>query len=196
MENTPQLYTQRLILRKFVEEDDQAMYKILSDRETNTFLPWFPAENIEQARKFMREHFLQTYKAATGWNYAVCQKEDNVPIGYVTVKSTDSRDFGYGLRHEFWHKGLMTEAAQAVVQSVRQSGIPYLTATHDRNNPRSGAVMQKIGMKYQYSYEEQWQPKNISVIFRMYQINLDGNSDRVFKKYWETSDVHFIETAL
>ena len=45
-------------------------------------------------------------------------------------------------------------------------------------------------MKYQYSFEEQWQPKNIVVIFRMYQLNLDGQEDRIYKKYWDTSAVH------
>lgn len=51
-------------------------------------------------------------------------------------------------------------------------------------------------MKYQYSYEEQWQPKNILVTFRMYQLNFDGNQERVYKKYWDTSAVHFIETSI
>lgn len=65
------------------------------------------------------------------------------------------------------------------------------TLTTDRNNPRSGVVMQRVGMKYCYSYEEQWRPKNIPVIFRMYRLNLDGNAGRVYKAYWEN---HFIET--
>ncbi len=39
---------------------------------------------------------------------------------------------------------------------LRQDGIPYITATHDKNNPRSGDVMRRLGMKYCYSYEEQW----------------------------------------
>ena len=34
--------------------------------------------------------------------------------------------------------------------------------------------MQNLGMKYQYTYEELWQPKNMPVVFRMYQLNLDG----------------------
>lgn len=46
------------------------------------------------------------------------------------------------------------------------------------NNPNSGAVMKKLGMVYQYSYEEQWQPKDIPVLFRLYQMDLDGNSGR------------------
>ena len=44
-----------------------------------------------------------------------------------------------------------------------------------------------------YSYEELWQPKNIPVTFRMYQINFDGSDDRVYKKYWDNSSVRFIE---
>ena len=105
----------------------------------------------------------------------------------------DAHDLGYGLRTKFWHQGIITEAAAAVVAQARKDGLPYITATHDRNNPRSGAVMKKLGMRYQYSYEERWQPKDILVTFRMYQLNLDGNNARVYKKYWDASAVHFVE---
>ncbi|HEC1757918.1 TPA: hypothetical protein R1711_001173 [Campylobacter lari] len=53
--------------------------------------------------------------------------------------------------------------------------------------------MKKLSMTYKYSYEELWQPKNIKVIFRMYQLNLDGNNDRVYKEYWNKYSNHFIE---
>lgn len=122
-------------------------------------------------------------------------REDNVPIGYVNVGAADSFDFGYGLRKEFWRQGIMTEACMAVIDQLKKDRIPYITATHDVENPRSGRVMQKLGMKYQYSYEEQWQPKNKRVIFRMYQLNLDGQADRVYQKYWDTSATHFVETV-
>ena len=68
----------------------------------------------------------------------------------------------------------MTEAAAAVVERLRADGLPFLTATHDADNPKSGAVMERIGMTYRYSYEELWQPKNRLVIFRMYQMDLNG----------------------
>lgn len=61
---------------------------------------------------------------------------------------------------------------------------------------RSGGVMRNMGMKYPYSYEEQWQSKNILVTFRTYQLNLDGNESRVCKKYWDTSAVYVIEPNL
>lgn len=56
--------------------------------------------------------------------------------------------------------------------------------------------MKQLGMNYQYSYEEQWQPKDILVTFRMYQLNLDEDINRVYKKYWNQSAVHFVETDI
>ena len=105
----------------------------------------------------------------------------------------ESHDFGYALRKEFWHRGIVTEAGKAAVEQLKRDGIPYITATHDRNNPRSGGVMRQIGMEYRYSYEEYWKPKNLLVIFRMFQLNLDGEKERIYKKYWNLYNTHFIE---
>ena len=117
-------------------------------------------------------------------------------MGYVKAETDESHDFGYALRKEFWHKGLVTEASRALAEKLKTDGVPYLTATHDRNNPRSGGVMRQIGMKYLYSYEENWQPKNIPVIFRLYLMNLDGNEDRTYDQYWNRYKNHFIEAGL
>lgn len=194
--NTPELKTERLILRKFTDRDINALFLILKDEEVNTFLPWFPVKNIEETKRFFEEQYASKYAQPQGYAYAICLKEDNFPIGYINVSMGDSHDFGYGLRKEFWHKDITSEAAKAIVQQVKKDGLPYLTATHDRNNPRSGLVMQRAGMKYCYSYEEQWQPKNFPVVFRMYQINFDGNEEFVYKKYWNESANHFIEQIL
>lgn len=192
-ENTPELITERLILRKFTEEDREALYEILKDEEVNRFLPWFPASSLTAAETFLKEHYLDSYKKESGYQYAICLKGENRPVGYIGVSMEESHDLGYGLRKEYWNQGIVTEAGRAVIERVRKDGIPYLTATHDVKNPASGAVMEKLGMSYQYSYEELWQPKNFLVTFRMYQINLDGQTERVYRKYWEQSEVHFVE---
>lgn len=88
----------------------------------------------------------------------------------------DSHDLGYGLKKEYWHQGIVSEAAEAVIQQAKKDNLCYLTATHDIKNIHSGNVMKKVGMHYCYSYKEQWMPKNRPVIFRMYQINLDGKN--------------------
>lgn len=188
------LKTDRLILRKFEERDMEALFYLLRDEEVNTFLPWFPVKSIEETRKFYEKRF-----AGRKYYFAICLKEDtpekrkDIPIGYIKAESGDSYDFGYALRREFWHKGIAAEAGRALIELLRKDGIPYITATHDRNNPRSGKVMRRLGMKYCYSYEEQWQPKDFPVVFRMYQMNFDGQDDRMYRKYWEMYEKHFIE---
>lgn len=196
MNNTPRIETERLILRKFTEDDIEALYKIYSDEEVNTFLPWYPLKNMDEAFVLFQEQYAAKYALPQAYAYAICQKRDNYPIGYIKVDMEEHHDFGYGLRKEFWHQGIVTEAGKALINQVKKDGLPYITATHDRNNPRSGGVMRNVGMKYQYSYEEQWQPKDILVTFRMYQLNLDGNKERVYKKYWDTYAVHFVETDI
>lgn len=191
--NTPTLETNRLILRKFTENDLEALYAIFRDEEVNRFLPWFPLRTVEEARSFYKKYFADKYAQACSYHYAICLKEDNCPIGYVHVCTDNSHDLGYGLRKEFRHRGIVTEASRAVVEQVKKDGLPYITATHDVNNPRSGGVMKQLGMTYQYSYQEQWQPKDILVTFRMYQWNLAGVEGRVYNEYWNRSTVHFIE---
>ena len=194
--NTPTLETQRLLLRKFTEADLGALYEIHRDVEVNRFLPWFPLKSLDDARDFYEVRYARGYRLPCAYRYAICLKTDDIPIGYIHVASDDSYDLGYGLRREFWHRGIAAEAGRAVIGQVKRDGIPYLTATHDVKNPRSGRVMQQLGMRYQYSYEELWQPKNQLVLFRMYQLNLDGAEDRVFRRYWEQSAVHFVESGL
>lgn len=193
--NTPRLETERLILRKFAADDIAALYRILGDREVNTFLPWFPLKSIEEARALFETRYAAAYEKERGYLYAVCLKEDDCPIGYVTAGTEGGYDLGYGLRKEFWGRGIVTEAGRAVIDQVRRDGLPFITATHDVNNPRSGAVMRRLGMTYRYSYEEQWQPKDILAVFRMYQLNFDGSCG-VFRQYWDNSAVRFVEKGV
>lgn len=192
-ENTPVLRTERLILRKFNENDIEALFNIHRDGEVNRFLPWFPLRSVEEARDFFDKNYAEVYKKKRGYKYAICLKSDNVPVGYINIGMDEPHDLGYGLCKEFWHRGIVREAAKAVTERAKRDGIKYITATHDVKNPRSGNVMKSIGMKYKYSYEEQWQPKDITVIFRMYQLNFDGDDSRVYTKYWDDSEVHFVE---
>lgn len=191
--NTPTLNTERLTLRKFTENDLAALFEIYSDEEVNTYLPWYPLKSMEEAKAFFEERYAKAYAQPCGYCYAICLKSDNVPIGYVNVSTDDNHDLGYGLCKEFWHKGIVSEAAKAVFEQVKKDGMLYITATHDSNNPRSGNVMKTLGMSYKYSYEELWQPKNFLVTFRMYQLNFDGNNERVYKEYWNKYENHFVE---
>lgn len=191
--NTPALETDRLILRRFTDADLEHLFSILSDEEVNKFLPWFPVKTLQETKIFYEQRYAEVYNRQRGYQYAVCLKSDNIPIGYIKVDMDNGHDFGYALRKEFWHRGIVSEAGKALVEKVKADGIRYITATHDVNNPRSGNVMKAVGMQYKYSYKERWQPKDIDVIFRMYQLNFDGDAERVYKKYWDLYEEHFVE---
>lgn len=145
--NTPTIETERLILRKFTENDMEALFLILKDKEVNKFLPWYPIKNLEETRTFYEERYAAKYAEPQAYVYAICLKKDNFPIGYVKVDMEEHHDFGYAFCKEFWHKGIVFEAAKAVVEQVKKDGLPYITATHDRNNSRSGYVMEAVSVK-------------------------------------------------
>ena len=196
MGDTSRLETERLILRRFTPWDVEALLLIYSDEKTNRFLPWFPIRTKAEAERLLRERYLSAYERQEGYGYAVCLREDDRPVGYVHVSPGDSHDLGYGLRSDCWGRGIATEAAGAVLEQLRRDGVPFVTATHDVENPRSGAVMRRLGMRYCYSYGEQWQPKDLWVIFRMYQLNLDGQAGRVYRGYWNRYEKHCIEAGV
>ena len=191
--NTPAIETERLLLRRFRPEDIPALFSIYGDREVNTYLPWRPLASCQEAERLFENEYAAAYREPRGYRYAVCLKADDIPIGYVHVDPEGARDLGYALSRAFWHQGIAVEAARAAAAQAKQDGLPSITATHDVNNPRSGSVMRALGMRYQYTYREQWQPKDIPVTFRLYQLNLDGNETRVYWKYWERYAVHNIE---
>lgn len=188
----PVLETERLRLQAFTERDLTALPAIYGDEGANLFLPWFPLRSLEEARELYESRYAGA-EHALPYRYAIALKADDQPIGYLHVSADESHDLGYGLRRSFWHRGIATEAGRAVVALARQDGLPYLTATHDVKNPRRGAVMRRLGMTYRYTYEEQWQPKDILSTFRMYQINLDGVEERVYRKYWDQASVRYLE---
>ena len=191
--NTPTLETERLILRKFTENDIEALLLILKDEEVNKYLPWYPLKDIKEARRFYEERYAAKYRQPQAYAYAICLKKNNFPIGYIKVDMEEHHDFGYGLRKEFWHQGIASEAGKAVIRQVKDDGLPYITATHDINNPRSGNVMQACGMKYCYTYQELRQPKNFPVEFRLYQLNFTVGEKWMYMEYWNRYPVHFIE---
>mgnify|MGYP000003524482 FL=1 len=99
--NTPTLNTQRLILRKFNENDLEAFYDIFSDKEVNQFLPWFPLKNLDEAKSFYQERYASIYQKKQGYAYAICLKENNTPIGYINIDLDKSHDLDYGLKKEY-----------------------------------------------------------------------------------------------
>lgn len=86
--NTPLLETERLILRKFTENDLEALFNIYSNEEVNTYLPWFPLTSLEEAASLFKEKYREVYKRPYGYHYAICPKTATSRQGISTQART------------------------------------------------------------------------------------------------------------
>ena len=74
------------------------------------------------------------------------------PIGTISVVRLEDKvreaEIGYCIGRNWWHRGFVSEALSAVIDFLfAEVGMDRVSATHDVNNPNSGAVMRKCGMK-------------------------------------------------
>lgn len=154
---TREIETDRLVLRRFVREDANAVYKNwANDGEVAKFLTWQPHESVEVSRQVVDE-WVKEYEDPSFYHWAIVLKENgNEPIGGITVVHADEKvlmaHIGYCIGRNWWRKGIMTEALNAVIDYLfDNTGFCRIESMHDPNNPASGRVMQKCGMKYEGS---------------------------------------------
>ena len=79
-------------------------------------------------------------------------KETEKAIGNISVvklnENTEAADIGYCMSRAYWGQGLMPEALISVMDYLFDvAGLNRVAACHDVNNPKSGRVMEKAGMK-------------------------------------------------
>ncbi len=151
---TQTIETPRLILRKARLEDAQPMFhNWASDSEVTKYLTWPPHDSIEVTRNRL-EIWLTEYDRDTYYQWMIELKELGEPIGSISAvrqnESIEEAEIGYCIGSPWWHKGIMTEALTAVIEYLfTEVGMNRVAARHDPNNPHSGGVMRKCGMKYE-----------------------------------------------
>ena len=55
---------------------------------------------------------------------------------------------GYNIAFDYWNKGYATEAMRAVIEYLSGIGVKHFCAGYAIDNPASGKVMEKLGMKF------------------------------------------------
>lgn len=151
---TQKLETERLVLRRLTEADAEAVYRNwASDPEVTRFLTWPTHTDVEGTRKVIRS-WLPLYEKKDYYHWTITLKENgDVPIGTIHGLVNDdleSVQIGYCLGKSWWHQGIMSEAAQAVIDFFfDRVNANSICSYHDPNNPHSGMVMKHCGMKYE-----------------------------------------------
>lgn len=151
---TVKLETERLVLRRYVPEDAEAMFRNwVNDAEVTRYLTWQPHGSIDVTRKILLSD-ISKYEELTHYQWAVVPKLLDEPIGGVNVVRVDelcnSCEVAYRIGKAWWNQGFASEALTAVIQFLfGQVGANRIAAVYDTRNPKSGAVMRKCGMRHE-----------------------------------------------
>jgi len=149
---TKTIETERLILRRFTVDDAEDMYSNwANDPEVTKFLTWPVHKDVSFTRKLLTD-WVSKYDEGDWFNWAIELKEEGKVIGNISVveikERAEAADIGYCLGRAYWGRGIMPEALKAVMDYLFDKvGVNRVAACHDVNNPKSGRVMDKAGMK-------------------------------------------------
>lgn len=158
---TRTLFTERLELRPFQLTDDRAVYENWAkDPEVARYLTWRAHSNIKVTQGLL-DSWCHHYTEKT-YNWAIVPKELGEPVGSIGVVHINEDDLsctiGYALSRQWWGRGITAEAGRMMLQYLfHEVGFWTVTALHHHKNRNSGRVMQKLGMRYLRTRNEEYQ---------------------------------------
>ena len=138
--------TERLLLRPLGFEDVDDVLAYASDPEWSQFLPVPDPYTLKDAEEFIAHQVLLSWDKEP--SFAI--EFDGSVVGCVAleIKSPISiASLHYAIARRCWNQGLMTEAAQAILNwGFQEFGLEKVYSWADVENIGSWRVMEKIGM--------------------------------------------------
>lgn len=149
MENTPRLVTKRLVLDRLTMADVPQVARWLSSDAVCRGLLLLPHRSPEEYAEMIRRVIEQYDTAEDYFQWAI--RENGVCIGRMSLVVNRRHQGGtvaYSLAERVWGKGYMTEALTRVIDfAFDELGLNRIEGDHFAENPASGRVMEKSGMK-------------------------------------------------
>ncbi|MBH0160473.1 GNAT family N-acetyltransferase [Fictibacillus sp. 26RED30] len=149
---TPLIDTDRLLLRPLKQSDTQSVFDHwLSDERVADNRVNAAQTSIAQTEERVKKIVIQ-YENKEFCYWGIELKKSGELIGEIDLygfdSSTDNCEVSYSLGFKWWNHGYGTEALKAVVEyGFRHMDIHKISAAHNTDNPASGRIMIKVGMK-------------------------------------------------
>ncbi len=142
--------TDRLLLRPLTPADESDIFEYASNPEVARFMSWSAHRTIQDTEDFL--NYLEDVESAKlQIDRGIVLKEFGKVVGTIAFVTVDfslmTAELGYCLSEKFWGKGLIVEAANAMIDAaVKSLGIHRIEAECEIDNFKSERVMQKLGM--------------------------------------------------
>ena len=153
-----QIETERLILRKWEENDAESLFEYAKDPEVGPIAGWPPHKSVEDSLYVIRNVFNGAEC------YCICEKGSDMAIGAVELKLNGSTDMterddecelGYWLGKPFWGRGYMPEAARTLIErGFNELGMTTIWCGYYEGNQKSKRVQEKLGFKYHHTCQD------------------------------------------
>ncbi|MBC8070844.1 MAG: GNAT family N-acetyltransferase, partial [Deltaproteobacteria bacterium] len=111
---TPELHTERLLLRPFMRTDAADVFAYASSPRVSRYTTWETHRSIDDSHAFI-DMVLDRDDDEHTW--AICLAEDRRARGAIELGlvSQTEAEIHYVLAEPLWNQGLTTEAARAVI---------------------------------------------------------------------------------
>ena len=150
---TVRMETKRLVLRPYVIEDADAMFRNwANDPQVTKYLTWEPHKDVEETKQIL-EGWIKSYESKDFYTWAIARKEaEGNVIGSISVTQLDQKagrvTVGYCLGRNWWGHKIMKEAFAELIRFFFEvEGANRVEALHDIRNVNSGKVMAACGLK-------------------------------------------------
>ena len=144
------LETDHLILRPWVEDDAEELYKYAKDPDVGPMAGWPVHASVENSREIIRAVL------SAPETYAVCMKETGKPVGSIGLHRNDlatqddEYELGYWLGKPYWGQGIIPEASREVLRyAFEDLGMNRIWCGYYDGNEKSRRVQVKLGFEYQ-----------------------------------------------
>lgn len=144
----PVLKTKRLELIEITDEHLIDLYNLFSDEDVIRFYNLGKYTDLSDGQKFV-DWYKNRYRdgLAIRWGIALKGKKDIIgTVGYNNYTTFHRANIGYDLQKNYWNKGYITEALEAVVEyGFTVLDINRIEAEVMQGNTASERVLEKLG---------------------------------------------------
>jgi ribosomal-protein-alanine N-acetyltransferase len=148
----PTLETERLVLRPLTSADTTAVFLYASNPAVTRFTLFETHQTLDDSRWFVGDYTRSRYASREPDPFGLVLKTDPLQTIIGTIgahwasQPNLTMEFGYSLAEPFWGRGLVVEAARAVMRYVfEEYAVERLQAQVFAGNDASERVLQKLG---------------------------------------------------